>query len=115
MELNLLIEQLKQHLNRLKDRFEKVEPPENKKDKEFFHMVKTETSPVYELLEEWEEKSLDLVKGRKVDVHPHQVTSTRENMELLLLHSYYIDVRRKRYMELYKSIHYVFDQLLREL
>ncbi|MFC2948340.1 DUF1798 family protein [Virgibacillus sediminis] len=115
MELETQTRQLKQHLDRLKARFETEQPPDNKKDKDFFFKVKEETTPIYSILEEWEEKSLDLVKNRKADVHPHQVTSTRENMELLLLHSYYIDVRRKRYMELYKSIHYVFDQLLREL
>lgn len=106
---------LRAHLNRLKERFENTAPPKNRRDRDFFNMVKEETDPVYELLEQWEEATLGIVKQRKVNVHPQQVASTRENMELLLMHSYFIDARPKRYMELYKSITYIFDQLLEEL
>lgn len=106
---------LREHLIRLKERFENTAPPKNRRDRDFFQMVKGETDPVYELLEQWEEATLEIVKQRKVNVHPHQVVSTKENMELLLMHSYFIDARPKRYMELYKSILYIFDQLLQEL
>ncbi|MFD2045831.1 DUF1798 family protein [Ornithinibacillus salinisoli] len=110
-----LTEQLKQHLNTLKDVYEKNQPPESRKDKDFFNMVKERTTPIYELLGQWEEESLAIIKDKKINVHPHQITSTRENMELLLMHSYYVDVKRKRYMELHNSVLYIFDQLLREL
>ncbi|WP_430785616.1 DUF1798 family protein [Virgibacillus flavescens] len=106
---------LKKHLQELKDNYERNDPPENKKDINFFTMVKTNTAPVYTLLEQWESDALEIVKQRKVNVHPHQITSTRENMELLLMHSYYIDAKRKRYMELNHSVLFIFDQLLREL
>lgn len=102
-------------LDNLKDFYVKHDPPENRSDKNFFLMVKEKTKPIYQTLEAWEEEALRLVKQRTVNVHPQQITSTRENMELLLLHSYYIDVRRKRYMELNHSIHYVFNQLLNDL
>lgn len=115
MELKERTDYLKRQLDRLLERFEGNEPPENGRDREFFKLVKEETSPIYSNLELWEEGALAIVKERKASVHPQQVTSTRENMELLLMHSYYIDVRRKRYMELYKSIHYVFDMLLNDL
>ena len=77
--------------------------------------MKEETAPIFQLLEEWEKSALKLVKERKVNVHPQQVTSTRENMELMLMHSYYIDAKEKRFMELHNSILYIFDQLLREI
>lgn len=115
MELELQTKQFKEHLDKLKERYEENNPPENKKDKEFFLMVKEYTTPIHALLEEWEEKTLQVVKDRKVNIHPQQVTSTRENMELLIMHSFYIDAKRKRYMELNHSAHYVLDQLLREL
>lgn len=115
MDLKTQTEQLKQHLNHLKDLYENSSPPENKRDKPYFIKVKENTLPVYELLSEWEEQALQAVKARKVNVHPQQITSTKENMELLLMHSYYVDARRKRYMELNHSVHYIFDQLLREL
>lgn len=106
---------LKRHLQVLKDSYEKNDPPENKKDIAFFNSVKSKTEPIYALLSTWETDALEIVKQRKVNVHPHQVTSTRENMELLLMHSYYIDVKRKRYMELNHSVLYIFDLLLRDL
>ncbi|MBP1949601.1 DUF1798 family protein [Virgibacillus litoralis] len=115
MELELQTKQFKEHVDKLKERYEKNNPPENKKDKEFFLMVKEYTAPIYLFLEEWEESTLQVVKDRKVNIHPQQVTSTKENMELLLMHSFYIDAKRKRYMELNHSVLYVLDQLLREL
>ncbi|GGJ85353.1 hypothetical protein GCM10007063_04860 [Lentibacillus kapialis] len=115
MDLIHETEQLKEHLEHLKNIYEENNPPESKKDKQFFLMVKERTEPVYKLLGEWEEKALNVVKERKVNLHPQQVTSTRENMELLLLNSYYVDVKRKRYMELNRSILFIFDQLLSEL
>lgn len=115
MDLKEQTELLKKHLSRLKDIYEKNSPPESTKDREFFLKVKEETMPVYRLLEEWEEAALRIVKERKAKVHPMQITSTKENMELVLMHSYYVDARRKRYMELHNSILYVLDLLLEEL
>ncbi|MEC5422501.1 DUF1798 family protein [Virgibacillus sp. C22-A2] len=115
MELIKQTEQLKIHLIYFKDQYENSDPPQNRKDRDFFLKVKKETDPVYELIHEWEKAALKEVKERNVTVHPHQITSTRENMELLLMHSYYIDVKRKRFMELNNSISYIYDQLIREL
>lgn len=115
MELILQTELLKNHLDQLKEVFEANQPPESIRDKHFFLQMKESTKPIYDLLEEWEEKALAFVKDRKVNVHPHQIVSTRENMELLILHSYYVDVRKRRYMELNHSSHYILDQLSRDL
>ena len=115
MELVIQTDNLKQYLDDLKEIYEKNAPPENMNDKEFFNKLKKETAPIYDLLEKWEEKALLFVKNRAVNIHPHQITSTRENMELLILHSYYVDARRKRYMELNHSSHYILDQLLRDI
>jgi hypothetical protein len=105
--------QLKNDLQELKDQFEQSNPPEDRRDKDYFEMVKEKTLPIYDLLAKWEELALKVIKERKISVHPNQIVSTRENMELLLMHSYYNDVRRRRYMELNQSVLYVFDQLLR--
>ncbi|HLS08250.1 DUF1798 family protein [Lentibacillus sp.] len=115
MNLMQQTEALKEHLEQLKNIYEENNPPESKKDKQFFQMVKERTEPVYELLAEWEKNALKAVKERKVNLHPQQVASTRENMELLLMNSYYVDVKRKRYMELNHSIHFILDQLLSDL
>lgn len=115
MELKERTEQLLHNLNDLKNQYETSTAPENKKDKAYFEYVKTETVPIYERLDEWEKAALQMTKERKINVHPQQIASTKENMELLLMHSFYMDVRRKRYMELYKSIKYIFDQIMEEL
>lgn len=115
MNVTQQTEELKIHLIRLKNRFENTAPPENRRDRDFFQVVKKETTPIYEALEQWEEAVLVLVKERRVNVHPQQVTATRENMELILMHSYFMDARRKRYMELYNSVSYVFDQIINEM
>lgn len=107
--------QLIQYLDILRDKFEENNPPKHISDKKFFLKMKEETAPIYELLEQWEESALSFVKNREVNVHPHQIISTKENIELILLHSYYIDVRRRRYMEINQSSHYIFEQILREI
>lgn len=106
---------LMNELEQLKDYYLTHSAPENRSDKDFFLMVKRKTKPIYQTLDEWENEALQLVKARKADVHPQQITSTKENMELLLMHSYYVDVKRKRYMELNHSVLYVFNQLLEDI
>ncbi|WP_174613569.1 DUF1798 family protein [Virgibacillus ihumii] len=115
MNLQMQTEQLKQKLQQLKYKYEENDPPEDRKDKEFFLMVKSQTEPIYQMLDNWEEEALAVVKDQKVSLHPHQVTSTKENMGLLLMHSFYIDVKRKRYMELNHSVNFIFDQLIHDL
>ncbi|AXI09321.1 DUF1798 family protein [Oceanobacillus sp. 143] len=115
MELLKQTETLREHLDYLRGQFEHATPPENVKDRSFFEKVKEETTPIYDLIANWEENALQKVKEQKVTVHPQQITSTKENMELLLMHSYYKDARRKRYMELYNSVIYIYDQIIREL
>ncbi|WP_138417041.1 DUF1798 family protein [Aquibacillus sediminis] len=114
-ELKQLTDQLQLKIDELKSRYLTNEKPENKRDRDFFMYVKDQTTPTYEMIQQWQEVALAFVKDRKVQVHPQQIESTSENLELLLMHSYYIDVKRKRYMELHHSIHYVFDRLLEDL
>jgi hypothetical protein len=97
----------------LKERFLTHEPPSDKKDKEFFERVKRETKPMYDLLLQWNEAAAAFVQQREVNVHPQQIQSTEENIHLIILHSYYIDIRSERYMDYHHSIGYVI-QLLNE-
>ena len=115
LNIKEMTQQLKQHLHELLDRFETSDPPKSFSDKSFFLHMKRQTAPMYDLLEQWEQEALQLVKERRLSVHPHQITATRENIELIILHSFYKDTRRRRYMELQQSSHYIFDQILRDL
>ncbi|MDU0157199.1 DUF1798 family protein, partial [Bacillus cabrialesii] len=84
MDIKKQTELLKEHVVRLKDKYEQNDPPENRKDKALFLKVKEETTPIYEMLQQWETGTLRMVKERKLTIHPQQVASTKENMELLL-------------------------------
>src|SRR5690625_6290142 len=85
MELIQQTAELKQDLDELKVRYEANNPPETMNDTTFFLDMKAATEPIYSRLEEWETAALDVIKNRKINVHPHQIASTRENMELLIL------------------------------
>src|SRR5699024_12693823 len=100
MELQQLTEKLSNELDRLLTYYETHEPPQDLRDKTFFLFVKEVTNPIYELLEDWEEKALDFVKQHKKNLHPNQIVSTKEIKELLLMITYYIDVKRKRLLEM---------------
>ncbi|WP_407268659.1 DUF1798 family protein [Radiobacillus sp. PE A8.2] len=115
MNLLELTTQLQEKLNELKHKYDTSEQPEDKRDKDFFAYVKRETTPIYEQIELWEQQATEFVKQRKVRVHPQQVQSTTDNLKLLLMHSYYIDTRYHRYMELHQSVHYVLDMLINDI
>ena len=115
MSLLILTKLLNDHLEQLKILYSTNKQPENSRDKQFFLEVKDKTGPIFELLNQWEEEALVQGKKRNITLYPQQITSTKENMGLILMHSYYHDVRKRRYMELNQSIQYVFDQVVREM
>lgn len=105
--------QLKKELNSLKERYLSSDKPADKKDRELFDTVKRETASLFELNNRVAELAEEYVQQTDHGkVFPLQIKNTKENFELVMLHSYYIDVPKKRYMELHNSIHYVLDQLL---
>ncbi|WP_028782997.1 DUF1798 family protein [Thalassobacillus devorans] len=113
-DLNELTIQIKDMVEKLRTRYEAQEGPADRNDHEFFQKVKTETAPMFQLNDKWLETAEEFVKDKQVNVHPNQVKSTHENVELLILHSYYIDVKKKRYQELNHSVHYVMDMLMND-
>lgn len=115
MDIKQLTIELKKDLKLLKERYETGEKPKDKRSWDFFQFVKEETTPIYDKIQLWEEKANSFVKQREVSVHPQQVASTRDNMEILLLNSYYLDVKRGRYMDLHQSVMYVFDALIEDI
>ncbi|MEI3604765.1 DUF1798 family protein [Pseudogracilibacillus sp. SE30717A] len=110
--LQILTKQLNNYLDKLLTEFEQGKKPSD--DKTFFTFVKQETEPYFLALEEWEKIALIFIKNKSNLLHPQQINSTKENMEALMLHSYYKDVRKRRYMEMNKSCRYIFHQLIKE-
>lgn len=106
---------LKKQVSDLAQKFFKNDPPESLRDHDFFNKVRAETGPFYKQLDLWEEETLAFIKKYKARIHPHQVVATKENYHLIMMHSYYIDARERRYMELKYSILYVFDILIEDI
>ncbi|TGB04566.1 DUF1798 family protein [Halobacillus salinus] len=115
MELQRETEQLKQIIEERHKLFINSEGPVDKTDRELFERVKEETKPMFDLNNSWLENAEVFVKNRHTSVHPNQVKSTHENIEMIILHSYYLDVHRKRFKELYQSVHYVLDMILDDI
>src|SRR5699024_12325755 len=70
---------------------------------QFFSNVRQQTEPIFQLLELWEETALQTIKTERFNVHPQQIISTKENMQLLLMHSFYKDVRDRKSTRLNSS------------
>ncbi|MGP4067849.1 YppE family protein [Halobacillus sp. B29] len=115
MSLEEHTKDLKQLIDRLHTQFLETEGPVDKKNHAFFEKVKKETSPMFDLNSRWSEEAEEYVKNRGASVHPNQIKSTNENIEMIILHSYYVDVHRKRFKELYQSVHYVLDMILSDI
>lgn len=103
--VNILIECEKRFLSREKP----------KKSRAFFEAIRHELDEAFKKIDIWEKNALDVIDSYKLRVHPQQIQSTKENMEQIILHSYYVDLRKRRFMEMVKSCHFVFDQLMNQI
>src|SRR5690625_1933742 len=106
---------LQKYLYELQNRFETNKPPRLMDDRSFFYEMKKETKPIYKLLKEWKHKKLNYIANNKSRLFPQQIAATIDNIEMIILHSYYIDIRRRFYMEYFNSTIYILEQLLAEL
>lgn len=116
MSLQKETKDLMKWLTILNKKFEKNNPPKSMQDREFFMKMKEETKPLFTLLSRWEKNALAFIKQYHTKkVFPHQIIATRENIEVLTMHSYYIDIRKRLYMERLHSCRLVLQHLLQEI
>lgn len=114
-ELIRLTNNLKNELNSLQKMFKKTKEEEINRNRNYFEFVKRDSKPLFELIDMWYDKALHIVNNYDISVYDVQIKTTKENFEMIILHSYYGDVRRRRYVEMNRSCLYVFDQLMKEL
>lgn len=113
-KLKNITKSLTQHTTVLEEIFNDEElTPEN--TSEFFEYVRTETEGVFAKLKEWENILLELDQAGETVIHENMIHSTKDNMTALIMHSYYKDVRRRRYMEIKRSCIYVYQSILKGL
>jgi len=115
IQIELMTKKLKSELSILQQKFETGNRNQDRRDRQLFDQMKTETAPIFKLIDMWYEQTIEIIQKEKLILREQQITSTKENFEMLVLHSYYIDVRKRRYMELNRSCLYIFDQLLKEI
>lgn len=115
LELISLTKKLKSELSLLQEKFESTESQNIKRNREFFEYVKNDSELLFELIEKWSEQTTSLIENNNISVYQDQVNATKENFEMIILHSYYADIRKRRYVEMNKSCLYVFDRLIKEI
>ncbi|WP_343782660.1 DUF1798 family protein [Alkalibacillus silvisoli] len=84
----------------------------DRKNYDDFNYIKHETLPQFEKIEKWEEDANTVV--HMIALFPNQIKNTKDNLEIMILHSYFHDVRKKRFMELYQSVMYNLDLILND-
>ncbi|WP_054753104.1 DUF1798 family protein [Piscibacillus salipiscarius] len=84
----------------------------DRKNYDDFNLMKEEATPIFEKIEKWEDDANDLV--HKLPIFPNQIKNTKDNLEIMILHSYFNDVRKKRFVELYQSVKYNLNLILDE-
>ncbi|GEM04281.1 hypothetical protein HMI01_12690 [Halolactibacillus miurensis] len=94
-------------------RYQTDKLPAKLNDREAFNVIKEEVTPQFQLMEQWEDQLLSDIKTHALSIHPSLVQSTRENMELIIMHSFYHDTDEKRFHELVKSVDVVLDMVRR--
>ncbi|WP_411953300.1 DUF1798 family protein [Alkalibacillus sp. S2W] len=85
----------------------------NRKIYDEFYQVKNESLNQFEKIEKWEEDANAIV--HQIPLFPNQIKNTKDNLEIMILHSYFHDVRKKRFMELYQSVMYNLDLVLNDV
>ena len=106
---------LRETLDILKNNFEVADPPKSHNDRAYFLEMKKETEPIYFALQDWQAFALEASQKREIPIYPNQIIATVENYELIIVHSYYLDIRRRKFMEYYNSCMYVFHQVIHAL
>lgn len=80
------------------------------RSRSFFNEIKPEVEKYLTLIEAWGEHSHQLFEKEMLEIFPQQIDATVDNMRVLIMHSFYKDVRKRRYMEMSQSCYYVFTQ-----
>lgn len=112
-QLKYYTEKLILHLEMLEQVYHKENT--SKDDRHFFEYVQEKTKPIFTELDAWNEAVLVKIERQEMYFPIALITTTNKNMKALIMHSYYQDVRKRRYMEIKHSCFYVFNKLLGEM
>ena len=116
MELKTTSKELLQHLNKCKERFESVSTKPEKTEALFYDEVKPTFEKVMNQAIVWKPLAEAWVKEQRPKyVHLPQIESTLENIEQVVLQSFYKDVNKQRFHNLHHSVEYIVNSILAEI
>ncbi len=103
-------------LTECRQRFESFQKKPEKTDEYFFNEVK----PTFELIKDksdiWEQYASEWIKKEKPKyIHQSQIDSATENLEQVVLQSFYKDINKQRFHNLHHSVEYLLSTMLAEI
>jgi hypothetical protein len=116
MELIMFSRELLQLLDDCKVRFEKIKQKPEKTESLFYNEVKPAFEMVMNQATKWKPLAEAWVKEHKPKyIHLSQIESTIDNIEQIVLQSFYKDVNNQRFHNLHNSVEYIIDSILAEI
>ncbi len=105
--------QLLQLLTDCKQRFESLHEKPEKTEAYFFEHVKPNFELIMGKTNGWEPLALEWVKEEKPKyIHHSQIESTMENIEQVVLQSFYKDINKQRFHNLHNSVEYLLNCII---
>lgn len=99
-----------------KQRFESIKQKPEKTEELFYQDVKPTFELILNKVEIWKPLAEDWVKVNKPKyIHSAQIESTIDNIEQIVLQSFYKDINKQRFHNLYNSVEYVMSSILNEI
>ncbi|MCM3652076.1 DUF1798 family protein [Metabacillus litoralis] len=116
MELKMTSKELLQLLTNCKERFELVNTKPEKTEALFYDEVKPTFEKIMNQANAWKPLAEAWVKEQKPKyVHLSQIESTLDNIEQVVLQSFYKDVNKQRFHNLHHSVEYIVNSILAEI
>ncbi|WP_307335463.1 DUF1798 family protein [Metabacillus malikii] len=108
MTIEVTSRKLLQELMKCKQRFEQLETKPEKSETYFYHNVKPAFEHIMEIVSLWEPMARKWVLVNKPkNIHTSQIDSTVENIEHIVLQSFYKDTNKQRFQNMYHSVEFV--------
>ncbi|WP_175639685.1 DUF1798 family protein [Metabacillus schmidteae] len=107
---------LLQCLTECKQRFESFQKKPEKTDAYFYEQVK----PTFELVKDkadvWEQLASEWIKKKRPKyIHQSQIDSARENLEQVVLQSFYKDINNQRFHNMHHSVEYLLNTIIDQI
>jgi Mg2+ and Co2+ transporter CorA len=107
---------LLQHMNECRDRFEKTILKPEKTEALFYKEVRPKFELVMNHANIWKPLAEAWVKEQQPKyIHLSQIESTIDNIEQIVLQSFYKDVNKQRFHNLHHSVEYIIKSIVSEL